>query len=158
MHNTTILTDLPSNPIAARDGSARAGTVSPADTGIAAAVATRSLKLAVVYLLAGITMGIAMGASGNFTLRPVHAHIGLLGWVTLALACVIYTLYPRTAASPLARAHFWLHNLGLPLMMAALAALLLGHAQAVPLLVSAEFLLAAGFIAFACNVWRSLGR
>ena len=29
------------------------------------------LKLAVVYLILGISLGIAMGASQNFTLRPV---------------------------------------------------------------------------------------
>ena len=33
----------------------------------------RWLKLAVVYLLAGVVLGIAMGASHDFTLRPVHA-------------------------------------------------------------------------------------
>jgi hypothetical protein len=44
------------------------------------------LKLSVVYLIIGISMGIAMGASQNFTLRPVHAHVNLLGWTTMALA------------------------------------------------------------------------
>jgi len=44
------------------------------------------LKLSVVYLIIGIGMGIAMGASQNFTLRPVHAHVNLIGWTTMALA------------------------------------------------------------------------
>ena len=43
-------------------------------------------------------------------------------------------------------------------MMGSLAALLLGRADAMPLLVAAEFLLAAGFVAFALNVFRNLGR
>ena len=48
--------------------------------------ATVWLKLAVLYLIVGIGLGIAMGATENFTLRPVHAHLNLLGWTTLALA------------------------------------------------------------------------
>ena len=31
-------------------------------------------------------MGLMMGASQDFTLRPVHVHVNLLGWTTLALA------------------------------------------------------------------------
>jgi hypothetical protein len=120
--------------------------------------ATRWLKLAVVYLLLGISMGIVMGATENFTLRPVHAHVGLLGWASLGLAGLIYSVFPTAATSRLGRIHFWLHNLGLPLMMAALAALLLGFVGAIPFLVAAECMLAAGFIAFALNVFRNLDR
>ena len=41
--------------------------------------------------LSGISLGIWMGMHEDFTLAPVHAHINLLGWVTLAL----YGLYHR---------------------------------------------------------------
>ncbi|MBA4741775.1 MAG: cytochrome-c oxidase [Azoarcus sp.] len=117
----------------------------------------RWLKLAVLYLLAAIALGIAMGASGNFTLRPVHAHVALLGWASLALAGLIYGQYPRAAASRLARAHFWLHNLGLPLMMISLALLLYGITAAGTVLVASEVVFAAGCLAFAFNVFRNLG-
>lgn len=120
--------------------------------------ATAWLKLAVIYLLVGISIGIAMGATGNFVLRPVHVHIGLLGWVTMALAGLIYSLHPAAAASRLATVHFWLHNLALPVMMVALGAMLTGHPQAVPALVASEFVLAAGLVAFAVNIFRNLGR
>lgn len=120
--------------------------------------ATRWLKLAVIYLLLGISMGIVMGATENFTLRPVHAHVGLLGWASLGLAGLIYSVFPTAATSRLGRIHFWLHNLGLPLMMAALAALLLGVSSAIPFLVTAELMLASGFVAFALNVFRNLDR
>ena len=39
-------------------------------------------------------IGIVMGTREDFTLAPVHAHINLLGWVTLAL----YGLYHRGVA------------------------------------------------------------
>ena len=122
----------------------------PANAGI------RWLKLAVVYLLIGVGMGIAMGASENYTLRPVHAHINLLGWVTLALAGLTYSAFPKAAATRLASAHFWLHNLSLPVMMAALAALLYGYPQVLPLLGASEIAMAAGLIAFSLNIFLNL--
>jgi hypothetical protein len=115
--------------------------------------ATTWLKLAVVYLIGGVALGIAMGASGNFMLRPVHAHLNLLGWATLALAGLVYAVYPRAAQSRLARVHFWLHNAALPVMMGALTLLLLGHAEVVPVLAGAEIVAAVGVIVFAANVF-----
>jgi hypothetical protein len=115
--------------------------------------ATTWLKLAVVYLIVGISLGIAMGASQNFTLRPVHAHLNLLGWTTMALAGLIYAVFPAAAASRLARIHFWLHNTSVPVMMAALSALLLGHTGAVPFLATAEIVAAVGVLVFAANLF-----
>ena len=39
---------------------------------------------AAVFALTGMSLGIAMGMREDFTLAPVHAHINLLGWVSLA--------------------------------------------------------------------------
>ena len=36
----------------------------------------------------------------------------------MALAGLIYTVYPKAASSRLARIHFWLHSTALPAMMA----------------------------------------
>ena len=114
------------------------------------------IKLAVVYLIAGVGLGIAMGASENFLLRPVHAHLNLLGWATLALAGLVYSVYPSAAQSRLATIHFWLHNTALPVMMGSLTLMLLGHADVVPLLAASEFVAAAGVIVFAVNVFRNV--
>ncbi|MGO4475454.1 hypothetical protein AB4Z32_04285 [Massilia sp. 2TAF26] len=114
------------------------------------------LKLAVVYLIIGISMGIAMGASQNFTLRPVHAHINLLGWTTMALAGLIYSVFPKAGESRLARLHFWLLNLALPVMMSALALLLFGQVGVAPVLALAEIVAALGIVAFAVNMFINL--
>lgn len=114
------------------------------------------LKLAVVYLICGIAMGIAMGASENFTLRPVHAHINLLGWTTMALAGLIYTVFPEAGASKLAKAHFWLMNLSVPVMMATLAMVLLGNLTVIPVLAISEIVAAIGVLAFAANIFMNL--
>ncbi|NJM84599.1 MAG: hypothetical protein HC844_21115 [Tabrizicola sp.] len=41
--------------------------------------------------IAGIVLGIHMGIGQDFTLAPAHAHLNLLGWVTMS----IYGLYHR---------------------------------------------------------------
>ncbi len=115
------------------------------------------IKLAVLYLVVGVSIGIAMGASQNFTLRPVHAHVNLLGWTTLALSGIIYALFPQAGASTLARIHFWLLNLALPVMMGSLAYLLLtGDMQVMPALVVAEITAALSILVFLGNVWLNL--
>ena len=58
---------------------------------------TSYFRIASLYLLAGVVMGIVMAASENVTLRPVHAHLNLLGWVSLALFGLFYTIYPNAA-------------------------------------------------------------
>lgn len=114
------------------------------------------LKLAVLYLILGVLLGIAMGASENFTLRPVHAHINLLGWATMAVAGLIYILFPEAASSRLARFHFWLTNLALPVMMIALTLLLLGFRAVVPVLALSEIVAVLGLICFALNIFLNL--
>jgi hypothetical protein len=114
------------------------------------------LKLSVVYLIIGVCMGIAMGASQNFTLRPVHAHVNLLGWTTMALAGLIYSVFPTAGESMLARVHFWLMNLALPVMMTALGLVLFGRMEVVPVLVLGEITAALGIAAFAANLFINL--
>jgi hypothetical protein len=116
------------------------------------------LKLAVLYLVLGVAMGIAMGASQNFTLRPVHAHVNLLGWTTLGLAGLIYGMFPQAGQSRLAKAHFWLLNLSMPVMMVALSMLLLGHHGIEPVLAGSEIVGAVGIVAFAANLFVNLRR
>jgi hypothetical protein len=51
-----------------------------------------ALMMAGLAALCGMGLGIEMGISQDFTLAPAHAHLNLLGWVTLAL----YGLYHRS--------------------------------------------------------------
>jgi cbb3-type cytochrome oxidase subunit 1 len=64
------------------------------------------LLLAAIMLTAGVTLGVVMGIKHDFTLAPVHAHINLLGWASLALFGIVYKLYPEMARSRLAALHF----------------------------------------------------
>jgi len=64
------------------------------------------LLLAVVLLICGALLGIVMGARQDFELTPVHAHLNLAGWASLALFGLTYRAYPQIASNNLARFHF----------------------------------------------------
>lgn len=116
------------------------------------------LKIAVVYLLIGAMLGLFMGITQKFVLAPVHAHLLLLGWASLALAGLIYHLYPAAAKTRLARIHFWLHNFGLPVFMVGLGMLLTGRESAGVIVgVSASVVLIA-LAVFAANVLINVKR
>jgi hypothetical protein len=112
----------------------------------------RFLKIAVIYLFIGALLGGYMGATENFSLAPVHAHLALLGWASLALAGLIYHLYPTAALTLLARIHFWLHNIGLPFFMIGLGLVLKGDAGAVPIVSISAGVVIVGLAAFTANV------
>lgn len=116
----------------------------------------RFLKLAVVYLVIGACLGLYMGINKAFTLVPVHAHLLLAGWVSLALAGLIYHLFPAAAASPLAKVHFWLHNLALPVFMIGLAVMLTGNEAALPAVAGGATVLLAGLVVFAVNELKNV--
>lgn len=112
----------------------------------------RFLKIAVVYLFVGACLGLYMGIIEKFTLAPVHAHLLLLGWATLALAGVVYHFYPAAGQTMLARIHFWMHNLLLPPFMIALAVFLSGNPAAGPVVGVFATVMLAALGCFAVNV------
>jgi cbb3-type cytochrome oxidase subunit 1 len=114
----------------------------------------RFLKVAVVYFVIGVLFGMYMGIAQQFQMSSVHAHINLLGWVSLALAGVIYVLFPGAGSSLLGKLHFWLHNIGLPLMVVGLYIEIAGIAKATALISAGGLIAIIGIILFAINVFR----
>lgn len=115
------------------------------------------ILIATIYLVLGGCLGFFMGSTQNFTLAPVHAHVLLAGWVSLAVMGLIYQQFPSSSATRLASIHLWLHNIALPTFMVGLALELTG--RPVPLILplgATGFLLA--LIIFAANIWLSIGR
>lgn len=70
------------------------------------------LLLATILLICGAILGIVMGAREDFQLVPVHAHLNLAGWASLALFGLTYRAYPQIAATKLARWHFIVSAIG----------------------------------------------
>jgi hypothetical protein len=53
------------------------------------------LATAALCLVLGVSLGIAMGIAHDFTFGPVHAHLNLLGWTSLALMGLTFRAYPE---------------------------------------------------------------
>ena len=120
-------------------------------------MASRLLKIAAVYLLIGVTLGFAMGLTRDFRFAPVHAHLNLLGWASLALAGLVYHAYPEATRTGLARLHFWLHVTGLPVFMLGLLALLAGYEEAMPIVAVGAAATWLAVLAFVVNLLRTVG-
>ena len=112
------------------------------------------LLLATLCLIVGVSLGIGMGLTRNFQLAPVHAHLNLLGWASLALYGLSYRAYPALGRSRLGIAHLIaaapaavLFPLGIYLAMA--------HETIGPALAGA-FIWLAGALIFLVNLVRAV--
>lgn len=115
------------------------------------------LKVAVVYVVIGVVFGLVMGISEKLQYASVHAHINLLGWATLALSGVIYVLFPLAGSHPLAKWHFWLQNIGLPVFIIGLVLIQSGNAAiGIPLASGGSLLAICGVVLLAINVFLNV--
>jgi hypothetical protein len=119
-------------------------------------LSTRLIHTAVAFFIVGVAMGMGMGATQDFRLLHVHAHINLLGWVALGLVGLIYAAHPRLAHGVLAHAHYWLHTLGLVLFMGAYAHGMLSGAKPVAAIATGASLVGLGVLLFGINVFTRL--
>ena len=113
----------------------------------------RWLLIALLYFVVGASLGVYMGASHDHSLMPVHAHINLLGWVSLTLTGVVYHFFPAAGTSKLATVHFWLYNLAVPALLVFLAMLLSGNAGVEPVVGILSVLVLLAILLFAFNVY-----
>lgn len=111
-------------------------------------------RIAMVYILVGVTLGNIMGASGDHSLFPLHAHINLLGWVTMSIFAFFYRLNPAAATTRLARAQFWVFVAGTFTQMILLFILLRGNPGVEPALGAASIVVGLAFLAFVVNAWK----
>lgn len=114
------------------------------------------ILIAVTYLVVGVGLGAFMGATHAFQYAPVHAHVNLLGWATMALAGLIYERYPRAGGSKLGMAHFWLHNLALPPLMLVLFYMYAGHPSFEPAAGALGGIMGLAILVFAVNLFLNM--
>ena len=81
----------------------------------------------------------------------------LLGWTTMTLAGLIYSIFPKVAKSILCRIQFVLFNIGLPIMMIGLTFYLLGHISVLVVSIGMN-ITALAILIFAINIFTSLKR
>jgi len=108
--------------------------------------------LAVLMGLAGMLLGIQMGMAHDFQLVPVHTHINLVGWVSLALFGVGYRLgFAKTGG--LAVLHFWIAAAGAILLP--LGIYLATTRQQEAVVIIGSLLVLASMLLFLVNVLRA---
>jgi cbb3-type cytochrome oxidase subunit 1 len=115
------------------------------------------LKVATVYFTIGVLAGLTMGIIHDFRFTSVHAHVNLLGWVSMALFGLIYHFYPKAANSKLAKTQFWLHNIGVPVMLGGIALQVLGVSAALAPTIIGSIAVVLGVILFMVNVFKYVG-
>ncbi|KQV88189.1 hypothetical protein ASC91_15305 [Pelomonas sp. Root1237] len=115
------------------------------------------LRMAALYLVVGVSLGNYMGATHDFGLRSVHAHVNLLGWASMLGFGLVVQQLADTLSPRLVALQFWLHQLALPVMLSALAALMRGNTAAGPLVGLGSVVVGVAVLAFAANVWRGTG-
>ncbi|KKB80119.1 signal peptide protein [Devosia soli] len=103
-------------------------------------------RAGILFLIAGIGLGLAMSISQNHDVIGAHAHINLLGWVTSAIFGGYYALNPAKAEGLLPKIHFWIYTVGVVMMGVALYLLLKGNTGAEPFVAIGSLLTAAGVL------------
>jgi len=111
------------------------------------------MKAAVLYALSGIALGAVMAASHNFGMSSAHAHLSLLGWVTMALYALYYQLVPHAAETSAAKVHFWLANFGVLMLAASVALIARGFVGAEAGAAVGSIALLVSMLVFACIVF-----
>lgn len=119
------------------------------------------IRTSLVWFALGITLGVAMAAYPRWVIyRPAHAHMNVVGWITMMVFGVGYQLLPRLFGGQLhsrtlAGVHYWLANIGLLLMITGF--ILAPHigTRSAPVTATGGTMFAIGAFVFVYNMWRT---
>ncbi|HEX6001508.1 MAG TPA: hypothetical protein VFZ16_19255 [Hyphomicrobiaceae bacterium] len=113
-----------------------------------------SFRAATVFAVAGMVMGIAMAASHDHSVMPAHAHLNLIGWVSLFLIGIFYRLNPSMEANRVALSQVMAWIAGTVILTLGVAAVHLGYTSAEPVAVVGSLIVLADMVVFAVLVFR----
>ncbi|TYR29450.1 hypothetical protein FY036_21505 [Mesorhizobium microcysteis] len=111
-------------------------------------------KTAIVFLIVGIMVGLHMSITHSYAPAGAHAHINLLGWVTMFLFGVYLALHPSKGATRLARIQYFVYTIGVAVMTPSLYMLLSGRTELEPLVAISSLVTFAGVLLFAVIIFR----
>lgn len=118
-------------------------------------VSNNFLRLGALSALVGMSLGVWMGANENFVLRPVHAHINLLGFASMMLFGLFYRAFPAAGRGWLPMAHFALSVLGFLILMPSLTLMLLAKPLFMPGMIASEIMLVTSMALFVVIVFKA---
>ncbi|WP_117194199.1 hypothetical protein [Rhizobium terrae] len=112
---------------------------------------------AVLCVTVGMFWGIQMGIVHDHTMAPAHAHLNLVGWTTMGLFGLYYTVTPGAAETMLAKVHFALAALGVLCLVPGIAMSVSGGSEG--LAIVGSLLTAGSMLIFLVTVFRNgIGR
>jgi peptidoglycan/LPS O-acetylase OafA/YrhL len=110
---------------------------------------------AALYGMVGLCWGLTMAITENHATYSAHAHLNLLGWITMALMGAFYALLGQGVANWVKLTNFVLSNIGVVCMISGLY-LYLGQAGPksvyAPLLAVGGLAVVGGFLVFGVTV------
>jgi cbb3-type cytochrome oxidase subunit 1 len=119
------------------------------------------IRASLAWFTLGILLGLGMAAHPDWVIyRPAHAHMNVVGFLTMMVFGVGYQLLPRLFgfalhSRGLAVAHFWMANVGLAALVGGFfAAPHVGRAS-IPFTAGGGLLFSLGALAFVYNLWRT---
>lgn len=118
-------------------------------------VSNNFLRLGVLSALVGMSLGVWMGANQDFVLRPVHAHINLLGFASMMLFGLFYRAFPAAGRGWLPVVHFALSVIGFLILMPSLTLMLLQKPLFLPAMIASEIMLVASMFLFVIIVFMA---
>jgi cbb3-type cytochrome oxidase subunit 1 len=113
-----------------------------------------SFRAAVLMVVAGMIWGIAMGITQDHSTLPAHAHLNLLGWVSLFLFGIYYHLHPAIDRSRLASVQVWVWIVGTIILTIGVALVHSGHTIGDPIAAVSSLLVLADMLLFGWLVIR----
>jgi hypothetical protein len=111
-------------------------------------------RAAVLLAIAGMIWGIVMGVSQDHATLPAHAHLNLLGWVSLFLFGVYYHLHPAVDRSALASLQVWIWIAGTIIMTIGVGLVHSGHEIGDPIAAVSSLLVLVDMLIFGWLVFR----
>ena len=111
-------------------------------------------RAAVLMVIAGMIWGIVMGISQDHSTLPAHAHLNLLGWVSLFLFGIYYHLHPAVDRTALASLQVWVWIAGTIILTIGVALVHSGHEIGDPIAAVSSLLVLVDMLIFGWLVFR----
>lgn len=70
------------------------------------------LRFSAIFALIGAVLGSHMAGSGSYAFRPIHAHILVVGWLSIFAFSVFYKVFRVNVSTKIAAAHTWTAIIG----------------------------------------------
>jgi hypothetical protein len=113
-----------------------------------------SFQAAVLFVVAGMIWGIVMAISDDHSAMPAHAHLNLLGWVSLFLFGIFYHLHPAIDASRTASMQVWIWIASTVILTIGVGLAHTGHAVGDPVAAIGSILILGDMLLFGWLVIR----